>query len=186
MSIRSITPRTCALPHRFLASHFLSTLHAIVRASLSRLVVVLASALWVTAAVAPAHAKSPVPTAPQTGLPVAALTAGIHVIHAEIAATEDTRRTGLMFRERLPDNDGMLFVFDEPDVQCFWMRNTLLPLSIAFIADDGTIVNMADMAPQTDTPHCSEQPVRYALEMAQGWFDEHGVQAGQRLGGMPK
>ena len=76
-----------------------------------------------------------------------------------------------MFRRELPGNDGMLFVFENPDVQCFWMRNTLLPLSIAFITDDGTIVNIEDMAPQTEDPHCSKKPVRYALEMAQGWYE---------------
>ncbi|CAM4396390.1 hypothetical protein BOTU111921_27665 [Bordetella tumbae] len=141
----------------------------------------LTSVLLSTASI-PAAAQTP--TGPQTGLPITKLTAGIHVIRAEVANTDETRRIGLMLRKSLPDNNGMLFVFDEADMQCFWMRNTLVPLSIAFIADDGTIVNMADMAPQTDEPHCSEQPVRYALEMAQGWFDTHGVAAGQRLSGI--
>jgi uncharacterized membrane protein (UPF0127 family) len=132
----------------------------------------------------PAQAQSP--TAAQSGLPVVKLTAGIHVIRAELANTDSSRRTGLMFRKSLPDNDGMLFVFDAPEVQCFWMRNTPLPLSIAFIADDGAIVNIEDMAPQSDDTHCSTQPVRYALEMAQGWFDMRGVQAGQRITGLPR
>jgi len=124
-------------------------------------------------------------TAPQRGLPVAELTAGIHIIRAEVASTEDTRRIGLMQRQSLPDNNGMLFVFEMPDLQCFWMRNTLLPLSIAFIADDGAIVNIADMAPQTDDAHCSARPVRYALEMAQGWFATHGIKEGNRIDGLP-
>lgn len=90
-----------------------------------------------------------------------------------------------MFRKELPGNDGMLFVFEQPDVQCFWMRNTLLPLSIAFIADDGTIVNIEDMAPQTDDAHCSKKPVRYALEMAQGWYEAHGIKSGRKIDGLP-
>ncbi|MCD0505154.1 DUF192 domain-containing protein [Bordetella petrii] len=125
------------------------------------------------------------PAAPQSGLPVAELSAGIHIIRAEVASTEPTRRIGLMHRQNLPDNNGMLFIFEQPDLQCFWMRNTPLPLSIAFIADDGAIVNIADMAPQTDDAHCSARPVRYALEMAQGWFAAHGIQAGARIGGLP-
>ncbi len=124
-------------------------------------------------------------TGPQAPLPTTQLSAGIHIIRAEVANTEATRRDGLMFRKELPGNDGMLFVFEQPDVQCFWMRNTLLPLSIAFIADDGTIVNIEDMAPQTEDPHCAKKPVRYALEMAQGWFDQHGIKAGKKLDGLP-
>jgi len=122
---------------------------------------------------------------PQAPLPVAELSAGIHIIRAEVADTDATRRIGLMQRTSLPDNNGMLFIFELPDLQCFWMRNTLLPLSIAFIGDDGTIVNIADMAPQTDDAHCSTRPVRYALEMSQGWFATHGIQAGNRIGGLP-
>ena len=133
-----------------------------------------------------AAALAQTPSGPQTGLPTVSLTSGIHVIQAEVANTEDTRRVGLMFRKSLPDNHGMLFVFNEPDIQCFWMRNTLVPLSAAFIADDGTIVNIEDMAPLTETPHCSTQPVRYVLEMAQGWFDRHSVPVGQSIEGMPK
>lgn len=130
-----------------------------------------------------AHAQSP---ATQTRLPVIELAAGIHVIRAELANTEATRRTGLMYRESLPNNHGMLFIFDAPEMQCFWMRNTPLPLSIAFIADDGAIVNIDDMAPQTDDTHCSAKPVRYALEMAQGWFEKRGIQPGQRITGLPR
>ncbi|WP_373559778.1 DUF192 domain-containing protein [Bordetella genomosp. 10] len=124
-------------------------------------------------------------TAAQPTLRTVQLAAGIHVIHAEIANTEDSRRRGLMFRKSLEANDGMLFVFDDPDLQCFWMHNTPLPLSIAFIADDGTIVNVADMAPETDDTHCSKKPVRYALEMAQGWFNDHGIGAGKKIDGLP-
>jgi len=144
-----------------------------------------AAALLATACSLPAAlAQAPVRQA-QPPLPQTRLAAGIHVINAEVAATEDTRRMGLMYRTELPGNAGMLFVFEAPDVQCFWMRNTLLPLSIAFIADDGTIVNIEDMAPQTDDPHCARKPVRYALEMSQGWFAEHGVRVDSRIDGLP-
>jgi len=143
-----------------------------------------ALALAAAASLPTAQAAQPV-EGPQTGLPIATLTAGIHVIRAEIANTDNTRRIGLMHRRSLPDNDGMLFIFDAPEMQCFWMRNTLVPLSIAFIADDGTIINMADMAPLTEDPHCSRQPVRYALEMAQGWFEARGIAPGQQLTGIP-
>jgi hypothetical protein len=85
----------------------------------------------------------------------------------------------------MAQHEGMLFVFDEASPQCFWMRNTLLPLSIAFIADDGTIVNVADMQPKSDDSHCSDKPVRYALEMNQGWFGKRGLKAGARLRGAP-
>jgi len=125
------------------------------------------------------------PATAQPPLRTVQLSAGIHVIHAEVADTDATRQRGLMFRKELEANDGMLFVFEQPDMQCFWMHNTPLPLSIAFIADDGTIANIADMAPQTDDTHCSKKPVRYALEMAQGWFTDHGISAGKKIDGLP-
>ncbi len=90
-----------------------------------------------------------------------------------------------MFRKQMPQQEGMLFVFDTPSTQCFWMKNTLLPLTAAFIADDGTIVNLANMAPQTTNPHCSAKPVRFVLEMNQGWFAKRSIKAGFRLGGRP-
>ena len=121
----------------------------------------------------------------QPTLPAVKLTAGIHVITAEAATTNQTRMVGLMHRERLAPNHGMLFVFEDKSQQCFWMRNTPLPLTIAFIEDDGTIVQFADMAPRTEFSHCSQKPVRYALEMEQGWFAKRGIAAGARLGGLP-
>lgn len=122
---------------------------------------------------------------PQRNLPQVTLKAGMHLIHAQVASTPDQRATGLMFRSDMPANEGMLFVFEEPAGQCFWMKNTLLPLTAAFVADDGTIVNLADMKPQTLDAHCSEKPVRYVLEMNQGWFAKRGIKAGSRLGGDP-
>lgn len=120
--------------------------------------------------------------APQK-LPTIELRAGLHRIEAEVARTEEQRAIGLMHRTAMPPNAGMLFVFDKPGVQCFWMKNTLLPLTIAFLADDGTIVNLADMEPRALDSHCSARPVRLALEMNAGWFAKRGLQAGDRLGG---
>lgn len=117
-------------------------------------------------------------------LPVKQLTAGMHVIRAEVASNNETRSRGLMYRKELAPNAGMLFVFDQPAVQCFWMRNTLIPLSIAFMTDDGTITNIADMAPMTENSHCSSAPVRLALEMEQGWFAKRGIGAGKKIGGL--
>ncbi len=124
-------------------------------------------------------------TAPQLDLPKVTLKAGMHLIHAQVASTPEQRATGLMFRSEMPANEGMLFVFEEPAGQCFWMKNTLLPLTAAFVADDGTVVNLADMKPRTLDSHCSAKPVRYVLEMHQGWFAKRGIQAGSRLGGLP-
>ncbi len=126
--------------------------------------------------------------AAQTGpqqLPAIRLGAGIHIIQAELAQTNDERSIGLMFRKTMPSNAGMLFAFDEPGTQCFWMKNTLLPLSIAFVADDGTVVNIDDMKPQTLESHCSTKPVRFVLEMNQGWFAKRGIKAGAKLQGAP-
>ncbi|HEY1102509.1 MAG TPA: DUF192 domain-containing protein [Burkholderiaceae bacterium] len=133
------------------------------------------------AAAAVLHAQE----TPQTTLPRLPLTAGMHRIDAQVASTPEQRAIGLMLRKDMPQHEGMLFVFDQPHVQCFWMKNTLLPLSAAFIADDGSIVNLVDMKPQTLDSHCSTQPVRYVLEMNQGWFAKKGIQAGFRLGGKP-
>jgi len=121
----------------------------------------------------------------QPTLPTVKLTAGIHVITAEAATTNQSRTIGLMHRERLAPNHGMLFVFDDKAQQCFWMRNTIVPLTIAFIEDDGTILQLADMAPKSEASHCSQKPVRYALEMEQGWFGKRGIAPGAKVGGLP-
>ncbi|NQW83165.1 MAG: DUF192 domain-containing protein [Alcaligenaceae bacterium] len=117
-------------------------------------------------------------------LAIKQLAAGMHLIQAEVASTEASRSRGLMFRKELSPNHGMLFVFEQPSVQCFWMRNTFLALSIAFVLDDGTITNIADMAPLTENSHCSSVPVRYTLEMEQGWFAKRGVSAGKKITGL--
>ncbi|MFZ9285431.1 MAG: DUF192 domain-containing protein [Burkholderiaceae bacterium] len=129
---------------------------------------------------APVHASEP-----QMDLPRTRLQAGMHQIDAQVAATPMQRSIGLMFRKEMPPHEGMLFVFEQAGVQCFWMKNTLLPLTAAFVADDGTIVNLADMKPQSLDSHCSTKPVRYVLEMNQGWFAKRGIKAGARLSGSP-
>jgi uncharacterized membrane protein (UPF0127 family) len=120
---------------------------------------------------------------PQTTLPRIKLQAGMYQIDTQVAQTPDQRSIGLMFRKEMPQHEGMLFVFEQPATQCFWM-NTLLPLTAAFVADDGTIVNLVDMKPQTTDSHCSEKPVRFVLEMNQGWFTKKGLKAGSRLSGV--
>lgn len=122
---------------------------------------------------------------PQMNLPHVTLGAGMYQIDAQVAAGPEERMTGLMFRKEMPQHEGMLFVFEEPSRQCFWMKNTLLPLTAAFVADDGTIVNLEDMKPQTEASHCSARPVRFVLEMNQGWFAKKGIKPGFRLTGAP-
>jgi uncharacterized membrane protein (UPF0127 family) len=117
--------------------------------------------------------------------PVVQLNAGMHVIQAEVVSDPASRAQGLMHRKSIAPHAGMLFIFDEPAVHCMWMKNTLIPLSVAFIDDRGTIVNIADMEPQTEASHCAAQPVRYALEMNRGWFAARGIKPGSRLGGVP-
>ena len=138
------------------------------------------AALALSAALAPAAAQSP-----QMDLPRVALSAGMHRIDAQVAQTPGQRTIGLMFRREMPQHEGMLFIFEYPSQQCFWMQNTYLPLTAAFIADDGTVVNLADMKPQTTDSHCSDKPVRYVLEMNQGWFARKGIKPGAKLAGAP-
>jgi uncharacterized membrane protein (UPF0127 family) len=114
------------------------------------------------------------------------LNAGIHVIRAELAYTDAVRMQGLMYRKQLGPNQGMLFVFPELGRECMWMKNTLIPLSVAFMDEKGAILNIEDMAPQTENSHCSKGPARYALEMDVGWFKSHGMSAGGRIGGIER
>ncbi len=122
---------------------------------------------------------------PQLTLQRVELSAGMHRIDAQVALAPQERQIGLMNRPEMPQHEGMLFVFEQPSEQCFWMKNTLLPLTAAFVADDGTIVNLEDMKPQTLDSHCSKKPVRFVLEMNQGWFAKKGIKAGFKLGGAP-
>ncbi|TWG85772.1 hypothetical protein L602_002300000520 [Cupriavidus gilardii J11] len=128
---------------------------------------------------------SPLAAQAQNKLPVVPLTAGMYAIQAEVAADPQTRQQGLMFRKTMPANAGMLFIFEQKAGHCFWMKNTELPLSIAFLADDGTIVNIEDMQPHSEDNHCPKAAVRYALEMNQGWFAQKGIRAGAKIGGLP-
>ena len=121
--------------------------------------------------------------APQLDLTHVKIGAGMHVIDAQVALTPEQRQTGLMMRKEMPQHEGMLFIFEQAGVQCFWMKNTLLPLTAAFVADDGTVVNTADMKPETTDSHCSARPVRYVLEMNQGWFSKKGIKPGAKLTG---
>jgi uncharacterized protein len=136
------------------------------------------------AIVALAAATSQAQDRPQMNLPTVQLKAGMHQIHAQVALTPDQRSTGLMFRREMPQHEGMLFVSDFAYEQCFWMRNTLIPLAIAFIDDDGTVVNIREMQPGDErSQHCSAKPVRFALEMNAGWFAKRGIKPGYKLGG---
>jgi uncharacterized membrane protein (UPF0127 family) len=124
--------------------------------------------------------------AQQPTRPAIQLGAGMHLIRAEVADQEQSRTLGLMHRTSLPPNGGMLFVFESTGIHCMWMKNTLLPLSVAFVDERGAITNIADMQPLSETSHCAARPARYALEMKQGWFAERGIRAGMRLRGLDK
>lgn len=136
------------------------------------------------AAAAPALSQQAAqPSGQPQNLSTVTLHAGMHNIVAQVAKTDEQRQIGLMFRKEMAMHEGMIFVFEKPATQCFWMRNTLLPLSAAFVADDGSIVNIADMKPLDETSHCSTKPVRYVLEMNQGWFAKRGLKSGSKLDG---
>lgn len=119
-------------------------------------------------------------------MPVVELTAGMFRIEAEVAATQEHRMLGLMHRKSMAAQKGMLFVFDNSARHCMWMRNTLLPLAVAFLDDDGRIINVEEMLPQTDDNHCAAKPAKYALEMNFGWFKTRGFGAGTPIGGIGK
>ena len=118
-------------------------------------------------------------------LPTTPLTIGTHKLTAEVAASPDQRSLGLMNRFSLKPDHGMLFVFERSEPLSFWMKNTYIPLSIAFIAPDGHIVNIEDMKPQDETTHWSRGFALYAVEMKQGWFAAHGIKAGDVIKGLP-
>jgi hypothetical protein len=121
-----------------------------------------------------------------TGLPIVELKIGIYRIQAELADTPKAREVGLMNRASMPTNSGMLFVFEQLAGHCFWMNNTKIPLSIAFIADDGKIVNIEEMQAGTTNNHCPKAAVRYALEMNKQWFSERVIVPGTVVTGLPK
>jgi uncharacterized membrane protein (UPF0127 family) len=120
------------------------------------------------------------------GLPTIELKTGIYRIQAELADTPKSREIGLMNRTSMPTNSGMLFVFEQRAGHCFWMNNTKIPLSIAFIADDGKIVNIDEMQAETTNNHCPTAPIRYALEMNKQWFSERVIVPGTVMTGLPR
>lgn len=122
--------------------------------------------------------------AQQPQLPLLELSAGMHRIEAEVAATPASRQTGMMLRTTMAPQRGMLFVFTEVEKHCMWMRNTLVPLSVAFLDEKGRIINVEDMQPRTEDNHCALKPARYALEMNLGWFRSRGLGAGFSITGI--
>ena len=122
----------------------------------------------------------------QAQMPRIELNAGFYRIEAEVAADQDSRKQGLMQRRSMAAHHGMLFVFPQVERHCMWMRNTFLPLSVAFLDEEGRILNIEDMQPHTETNHCAARPARFALEMNAGWFSGKGLKPGQRIGGIEK
>lgn len=120
----------------------------------------------------------------ENALPVRTLKVRGHAIEAEVASTDAQREQGLMYRTDMPADHGMLFVFEQPALYCFWMKNTLIPLSLAFLDDRGRIISLADMQPRDEYSHCPPGPVSRALEMNQGWFGQHGVGIGDVIEGV--
>lgn len=126
------------------------------------------------------------PATAQQNLPGMELTVGMYRIEAEVANRQETRMVGLMHRRSMAFQRGMLFVFPEPAPQCMWMRNTLIPLSVAFLDEGGRIINVEDMEPRTEDNHCSAKPAKFALEMNKGWFQQKGLGAGTAIGGIER
>jgi uncharacterized membrane protein (UPF0127 family) len=121
-----------------------------------------------------------------TSLPIIELKAGIYRIQAEVASTQQARQVGLMNRSSMPTDSGMLFIFDQKATHCFWMSNTKIPLAIAFLADDGKIVNIEEMQAETLNNHCPKAPIRYALEMNRQWFSQRAIGPGSVIQGLPR
>ena len=122
----------------------------------------------------------------QGAMPVIELAAGFHRIEAEVAATDQNRQVGLMNRKTMAQQRGMLFVFSHENTHCMWMRNTFIPLSVAFMDAEGAIINIEDMQPQTEDNHCARRPARYALEMNIGWFAQRGIRPGTKIRGIDR
>jgi uncharacterized membrane protein (UPF0127 family) len=109
-----------------------------------------------------------------------------HPLKVELAIEEPQRLQGLMYRKTLGKEDGMLFIFDEPGYHSIWMKNTLIPLSVAFVDKDGVILNIVDMEPQTLDSHMAAGPAVYAIETNRGWYADKKVKAGDKVTGLPK
>ncbi|RMX07642.1 DUF192 domain-containing protein [Corticibacter populi] len=171
-----------AARHAASAHHAAGQYHAVLAWSAALTFVLGAACLpnhvWAQRSEPPASAPA---GTPQMDLPRLDMSVHMHRIHAQVAATPRQREVGLMFRQQMPEYEGMLFVFEQPATQCFWMKNTFLPLTAAFIADDGRITNLVDMTPFSSDSHCSSEPVRYVLEMNRGWFEKRKITAGTHL-----
>lgn len=122
----------------------------------------------------------------QAPLPGAQVKVAGHALRVEVASTVEQRMKGLMFREKLGGNEGMLFVFDEPAYHAMWMKNTPLPLSVAFVDGEGRILNILDMEPHTLDQHAAAGPALYAIETNKGWFAQRRIKAGDKVAGLPK
>lgn len=152
---------------------------------MKKLLVALAVPLMLSFAGAAFAQKAPAGK-PQIGLPVITLKAGKQTIRAEVAATESTRQTGMMWRTTMGKNDGMLFVFTQPGYYAMWMRNTLIDLSVAYMDDKGKIVSIHEMKAHDETTHQSAGPVIYALEMNARWFERNNIKVGDVITGLEK
>lgn len=119
-------------------------------------------------------------------LPTATLRIGSQPLKVEVASNDAQREQGLMFRKSMPRDEGMLFVFEDPGYYAMWMKNTLIPLSVAFVDREGIILNIADMEPQTLDSHLANGPALYAIETNKGWFESHKIHAGDKVTGLPK
>jgi uncharacterized protein len=151
-------------------------LDAILRAPLVRVAATLAALLLALVPLARAQAPLPVTQVKISG----------HALRVEIATTDAQRSRGLMHRDKLAKNDGMLFVFDDPGYHAMWMKNTLIPLSVAFVDGEGRILNILDMEPHTLDPNVAAGPARYAIETNKGWFAQRRIKAGDLVTGLPK
>jgi uncharacterized membrane protein (UPF0127 family) len=118
-------------------------------------------------------------------LPTATLQVGEHSVKVELATTYADRQQGLMHRDSLPSDTGMLFVYKDEKIRSFWMKDTRIPLSIAFANRRGEIVRIDDMTPFDKSSTSSLVPATYALEMTKGWFSEHGITPGAKITGIP-
>jgi uncharacterized membrane protein (UPF0127 family) len=148
----------------------------------SRLLTRTAAVLLATACAAGAHAQTP----QVARFPTTQLNIGIHLIKAEVAKTEAEREQGLMFREKMGENEGMVFLFGAPAGVCMWMKNTLIPLSVAFMDENGVILNIEEMKEQTLDSHCARRGATYALEMNKGWFKQKNIKPGTKIDGLPR
>ncbi|MDR0735994.1 MAG: DUF192 domain-containing protein [Zoogloeaceae bacterium] len=128
---------------------------------------------------APVWAQTPIPSMPRAELSI-----GLFRVLAEVAATPEQRGAGLMWRSGMAAHEGMLFVFPRADRHCMWMKNTLIPLSVAFLDEKGRIINIRNMRPQSENNHCADAPARFALEMNRGWFAEKGIAPGAQVSGL--